>query len=103
MARIYFSSSSRLARFARSTEHDRLDPLEALPVGKALAERTREAVNDRFAVLVAVVARSVGGLDLDGEGGGKVGRVVERLVLRRAKRGAFLMEQGGASEQNECN
>jgi hypothetical protein len=64
-------------------EHDRFHPFEALPARKSLTERPREAMDDRLAVLVSVVGRSVARLDLDVQGGGEVPGVHEGLVLPR--------------------
>ena len=64
-------------------EHDGLDPLEALAVGEALTEAAGEAMDDRFAELVAVVAGTIRSLHLNLEGSGEIVGIHKRFVLPR--------------------
>ena len=56
-----------------TAEHDGLDVLSSLSVAEALAIGTSETSDDRLTELVTVVGRTVGGLDLNGQGMGDVG------------------------------
>eukprot|EP00951_Prasinocladus_malaysianus_P030982 scaffold294676_cov32-Prasinocladus_malaysianus.AAC.1 len=62
-------------------EHDGLEPLAALSVGDALAVRPRVAQHERLAKLVAVVGRTVGGVDEDLLRRGEALGVLEGRVL----------------------
>jgi hypothetical protein len=58
-----------------------LHEFAALAVGEAHAEGAGEAGDEGLAELVAVVAGAVGGLELDLERAGELGRVLPVLVL----------------------
>ena len=62
-------------------EHDGFDPLAAFARGQPQSEGPGEALDHRFAELVAVVRGAVGGLDLDLERAGQIVRVGEARVL----------------------